>query len=359
MSTSERIINILIVDDSRVTRDLLTFIAESDPQLNIMGYANDGEEAIKFLENNKPDVIIMDIVMPKMNGFEATQHIMKTHPTPIIIISGIYNREEVAKGFEAIKAGALAIIEKPKGVGDSQHIEMARFVIQTIKVISEIKLHIGKNVFEAPSKVSESIARVAATPPPSPYAKRKINAVAIGASIGGPQALCTILSKLPASFPAPIFVVQQISAGFIQGLVNWLSESTTLKVSLAKHGEKASPGNVYVAPDNVNMEILEGNIINLTQKHEAEENSPSISKLFNSIAKTHGNASIAVLLTGLGKDGARELLKLKELGAVTITQDEETCVVFELPQEAIKLGAATNIESVQQIPSTLSQLAGV
>lgn len=359
MQNPDRQIKILIVDDSRVTRDLLTFIAESDPQLQIIGYAADGEEAIKFLETQNPDVIIMDIVMPKMNGFETTAYIMKTHPIPIIIVSGVYNKDEVAKGFQAIKAGALAIIEKPKGISDSQHLEMARFVIQTIKVISDIKLQIGKNVFEVPSKPIEELVEACSIHQPSISERRKINAVAIGASIGGPQALCTILSKLPASFPAPIFIVQQITTGFIQGLVNWLSESTSLKVGLAKHGEKANPGCVYIAPDNMNMEILEGNIINLTQTQPPNDNTPSISKLFGSVAKTHGDSGVGILLTGLGRDGTKELLKMKELGAITITQDEETCVVFELPQEAIKIGAATNIESVQQIPLTLSKLAGV
>jgi len=349
----KRTINVLIVDDSAVARDLLAFIVQSDPQLNVMGFAENGEEALNYLKDHTPDVIIMDIVMPKMNGFELTRRIMETRPLPIIVVSGIYNREEVDKSFKAIEAGALAILEKPKGIGTEQYLDTARFVIETIKAMSEVKFVAGKNVVfpGQPQKTGET------TEPESALdTSPKIEAVAIGASIGGPQALSVILSKLPATFPVPIFVVQHISGGFIQGLVNWLNESTPLTVRLAIDGEKAIPGYVYVAPDKTQMEILEKNVIKLTEDKSETQPAPAISNLFRSMANIYGAKGVGILLTGVGKDGAEDLLAMKQKGALTIVQNEESCVMFDMPRQAIQLGAAERIEPLNLIPLTLTTL---
>lgn len=353
MTTRE--INVLIVDDSPVARDLLAFIIQSDPQLKVIGFAENGEDAINFLKSQTPDVIVMDIVMPKMNGFELTRRIMQNRPIPIIVVSGIYNREEVNKSFKALEAGAIAVLEKPKGIGSSQYLDTARFVIETLKAMSEIKLVAGKNI--GSSSASNQVETSAKRLPEAPHEiQGNVSAIGIGASIGGPQALATILSKLPEKFPIPIFIVQHISGGFIDGLVNWLNESTSLTVKIASDSEKAQPGHVYIAPDRKNMTVDEYNIIHLADETNEANIAPSISQLFKSLAESHGPKSIGILLTGVGKDGAEQLLNMKEKGAITIVQNEETCVMFDMPKQAIQLNAANRIEPIQQIVSILSNL---
>lgn len=347
-----RQINVLIVDDSPVARDLLAYIIQSDPQLKVMGFAENGEDALNFLKNQTPDVIIMDIVMPKMNGFELTRRIMQTHPIPIIVVSGIYNKDEVNKSFKAIEAGALAILEKPKGIGSTQYLDTARFVIETIKAMSEVKMAAYKSAPE-PAAKTETEEPTAA---PAKKGKAKIEAVAIGASIGGPQALAAILSKLPATLPVPIFIVQHISGGFVQGLVSWLNESTSLNVKLAKNEEEALPGYVYIAPDKTQMRIQPGNKIQLVEDLNEAAPAPSIAALFNSMSNVYGPNCLAIILTGVGRDGAEDLLLIKQKGGITIAQNEESSVMFDMPKQAIQLGAATRVEPLQFIPTIISTL---
>ena len=354
------ITKVLIVDDSSVARDFLAFIIESDPELKVIGKAANGEEALELLKHQTPDIIMLDIVMPKMDGFELTKRIMQSHPIPIIVVSGVYNREEVCKSFKAIEAGAVAILEKPKGIGDSRYQDVARFVIETIKVMAKIKPHGAQNLNSAQSPYD--IKKSQETPTPAHHAETKhehvpnIEAIAIGASIGGPQALSTILSALPQDFPCPIFLVQSICSGFIQGFIDWLNGYSSLKVTLAKDGQHAIPGYVYVAPSNVQMEVLNGNMIKLVSDPAETRIAPSIGHLFQSVSQTYGPHSIGIILSGLGSDGAKELLRMKEKGAITIAQNEESCVTFDLPKSAVHLGAANKIENPQQISLSLKSL---
>lgn len=348
-----RQIQVLIVDDSKVTRDLLSYIVESDPQLKVLDTAENGEEALEILKKKKPDVVITDIVMPKMDGFKLTRSIMSSNPIPIIVVSGIYKPEEVKRGFQAIEAGALAILEKPKGIGDKQYVDTARFVIQTIKALAEVKFDVGGNINVKPQPALAKMISPSINIPPKGEKIAEllpIKSIGIGASIGGPQAIQTILSSLPLHFPVPILVVQHISSGFAQGLVNWLKESTPLDISIAQNKEIAMPGHVYIAPDKFHMEITKDNFIRLIPDPDPRgEIPPSIGRLFQSMARDHGAQCIGILLTGAGKDGAQELLTLKEKGALTIAQDEKTSVKFDLPHEAIRLGAAKHILPLSKI----------
>jgi two-component system chemotaxis response regulator CheB len=357
-------IKVLIVDDSPVARELMEYIITSDPQMKVVGMAEDGEKALEFLENQQPDVILLDIVMPKMDGFELTSRIMKTNPLPIIVISGVYNREEILRSFHAMDAGALAILEKPKGVGDAQYKETARFVIETIRAMAKVKMTV-----EVPS--SQKLAQTKSfleknVPIEQAYAPiiekqllkqtgKGFAAVGIGASIGGPQALCEILKGLPQDYPIPIFIVQHIAPGFIRGLVDWLSEACPLKVTIPQDGETAVPGKIYLAPDKYMMEIHKGNIISLKKNLSVGLDSSSIGCLFRSMTETFGDQSIGVLLSGTGHDGAKELLMMKEKGGLTIVQDEESSLVFDLPKLAIQMGAAKKITNLKTIVSLLKE----
>lgn len=349
-----KITNILVVDDSPVSRDLLTYIIESDPSLRVMATAENGEEAVQLVKRQKPDVIMMDIVMPKMNGFEATRHIMEIQPIPIIIVSGIYNSQEVDQCYQAISAGALAILEKPTGIQDPRYAQMAYSIIQAIKSLAEVKIKPSSHlVVQSPAKtVSPPLSK-----PPTPAdGGTSLDVIGIGASVGGPQALHTILSKLPASFPAPFLVVQQISSGFTKGLVDWLATSCSLKVKLAQNKEIATPGTVYVAPDNFHMEIGKGNLIQLVDTPPENGLRPSIDHLFQAMAKNLGPKSIGILLSGRGLDGVEGLLAMKKQGGKTIVQDEESSVMFDKPQKAIRAGAANHITPLSQIASKLESL---
>lgn len=302
-------IKVLIVDDSSVSRDLMQHILSNHPLIEVTGTACDGIEALEFITKNPPDVVFTDIVMPRMNGFELTQKIMQIHPLPVIVVSGVYNKEEIANGFKAIDAGAVSILEKPKGINDAQFGDTVKFIIDTFDLISNMRS----------LKTREQKL-------PSQTVKRKkipdnVKAIAIGSALGGPKALQRLLSSMPPNPELPIFIVQHIVPGFVQGLVDWLSASTKLKVHLAKKGEKALPGHVYIAPDKFHMEILPGNIINLVEDDTQCPYVPSIGRLFRSVANNFGKNSLGILLLGAEKDGAQGLYYMTEQGAYTVVEE--------------------------------------
>lgn len=336
-------INVFIVDDSQVSRELLAHIIESDPQLNVMGTAKCGLEAIRFLETHTPDVITMDVKMPTLDGFEVTQRIMESKPIPIVIVTGAFNSIDTQLAFRAIEAGALAILEKPIGIKDNTYALKAQSIINTVKMIAAVKVVKKKKRAQS----SEEFISL-----PIKDQIQEIHAVGIGASLGGPLALVEILSHLSSQFPVPIFIVQHIAAGFINDLIKWLQERCVLPISLARQGERALPGHIYLAPDGAHMEVGKNNMIFLHQMTD-KAIQPSIGHLFRSMAYAYGPHCIGVLLTGMGRDGAQDLLLMKQQGAYTIAQDEKSCVVFGMPQEAIKLGAASQVLPLDKIAPAL------
>jgi two-component system chemotaxis response regulator CheB len=343
-------IKVLVVDDSSVVREFLVHILSSDPDISVVGTARDGEEAVEFVRRQRPDVITMDIHMPKLNGLDATRLIMETDPTPIVIVSGSEDPSEVATTFNAMDAGALAVLRRPVGIGHPDHESMAQDMVQTVKLMSEVKV-----IRRWPRKPATSPA------PQLAYGGRargsaKTRIVAIGASTGGPPALETILTALPRDFPVPILIVQHMAPGFIGGFARWLAASSGLPVHVATQGESLLPGHVYVAPDDHQMKVEREGKIALT-KHDPEHGlRPSISYLFRSVAEVYGPDAVAGLLTGMGRDGAGELRLLKEHGAVTFAQDKDSSVVHGMPGEAIKLDAATLILPLEKIAKVLANL---
>lgn len=349
-----RQISVLIVDDSAVACQLLTFILQQDPEINVLGSVSNGLEAIKFLENQAPDVILMDINMPKMNGFETTRHIMRNRPIPIIICSGEYKATDVDMSFKAIEAGALAILEKPKGPQDPNFTFTVKKYIEAIKTVSEVKLVTRLASAELPASDS-----AASTSSGLLYAKLKnVEAVGIGASLGGPQALINLLANLHAPFPVPIFIVQHITAGFTEGLISWLGTASKIPLRQAENNQRARPNTVYFAPSETQMEVMPGGIIKLVPQTSNATSSPSVAHLFKSMAATYKDRSIGVILTGMGRDGVNELLLMKEAGAITVAQSENNCLMFGMPREAISIGAATQVLDLDKIPSFLNQVRG-
>lgn len=347
-------IKVLIVEDSPISAELLSYIINSDPALKVIGIVQNGHQAIEFIKVQVPDVITMDIVMPKMGGFEATRQIMQTHPIPIIIISGAYTKEDVNKSFEAIKVGALEVIEKPKGLGDPNFDTVSKNIRKTIKMVAGAKLITRKE----PKQTFKAIKNTLSDKSHNKLIwKEKVKAVGIGASLGGPQALSLILSNLPESFPVPIFIVQHISAGFTAGLIDWLRYYSKLEVRLAKHNEKALPGKVYVAPDHFHLEITPDLTMKLLNEPSEGGLKPSVGRLFRSMAKSFGRNCIGVILTGMGRDGVDDLLYMKQLGAMTIAQSKEDCIMFGMPGEAIAIDAALEVLPLDKIAATLENYA--
>ncbi|MCL6560509.1 MAG: chemotaxis-specific protein-glutamate methyltransferase CheB [Firmicutes bacterium] len=344
-------IRVLIVEDSPVVQALLDHILSSDPEIHVIGTASNGAEALGLLKRMKPDIITMDIHMPEMNGYEAIRRIMETHPVPIVIVSAGYNQEDLEQTFRALEAGAVAVVEKPAGVEHPGFENVAKKLIETVKLMSEVK------VVRRWSRLRR--ADTGASRPGLTLKQRPgdIKCVAIGASTGGPPVLQTVLSRLSKDFSAPIFIVQHIAAGFLQGLVDWLRQATGLPVHIASQGESPLPGHVYFAPDGFQMGVDSGGRIALRKEQQGNGLCPSASYLFRSVAEVFGPYAVGVLLTGMGNDGAEGLKLMKEKGAVTIAQDKDSSVVHGMPGEAIKLGAATYVLTPERIAITLERLA--
>jgi two-component system chemotaxis response regulator CheB len=347
-------IKVLIVEDSQVVRDLLTFILSSDPAIQVIGTAGNGEEAVRTVREKRPDVVTMDIVMPDMDGFEATRIIMETTPTPIVIVSASWDPEEVGKTFRAMEAGALAAIAKPVGVTHPNYKKHTKELIQTVKLMSEVKVIKRRPQQRKVPVISEKWTAGMINP-----VTPDVKIVAIGASTGGPPAIEAILSGLPKDFPAPLLIVQHIAAGFIQGFTDWLANTSRFPVKIAAHGEQLLPGRAYIAPDDFQMGVENGERIILSSSEPENGLRPSVSWMFRSVGKVFGKNAIGVLLTGMGKDGAQELKQMKERGAVTIAQDRESSIVYGMPGEAVAIHAVAYVLSPARIAEFLSGLPRV
>jgi len=345
------IIRVLIVEDSFTVRQYLEHIISSDEQLKVIGVAQDGEEGVRLAKLKRPDIVIMDIHMPRMDGYEATRRIMEECPVPIVVVTSSWDPESVKNSFRAIDAGALVALEKPPGPGHPRSKPLVAKLVQTIKTMSEVRV-----VRRLPRKKKPG-GVTGVSPPPGPaIARQRIEVVAIGASTGGPPVIKGILSGLGKGFSVPILIVQHIAEGFLEGMVEWLNKGSELSVRIASEGEHIRKGVVYFAPDGSHMGVTGGGRIVLSDGPVENGVRPSVSHLFRSIAKAYGGRGAGVLLTGMGKDGAVELAQMKERGAVTVAQDRDSCVVYGMPAEAVKLNGAVHILPPEKIIEFLNSI---
>jgi two-component system chemotaxis response regulator CheB len=347
-------VSVLIVDDSPSIRLLLEHILGRDARIEVIGTVGDGDAAIAFVDaaNPRPDVVLMDIHMPKLDGFEATRRIMETNPLPIVICTATADPQELQVAFRSMEAGAVACVEKPVGPADPEFAARCTNLCQTIWLMSEVKVVRRWAKPRLAAARTASPAPSAAVPWPGLRTLQQ-RIVGIGASTGGPPVLQTILSGLPRDFGAPLLIVQHIARGFLPGMVEWLNQTTGLHVHIAAHGAVPVAGHAYIAPDDFHLGITTSGRLSLAREPAENGLRPSVSWLFRSLAANLGAHAIGVLLTGMGRDGALELLGMRQTGALTIAQDRETSVVHGMPGEAIALGAAAQVLPVDRIAGAL------
>ncbi len=331
------VIKVLIVDDSPTLRRLIRAVLETDAGLSVLGEARNGEEALNMCHQLQPDIITMDIRMPRMNGFEAIQRIMSDSPRPIVVLTTTMSDRELGISFKALDAGALSVIRKPTGMPGRD--PKADELIRQLKAMADVKVVRRRWPSGAPATASRP-----ASPAPSRRPEgRRIELIAIGASTGGPPVVQSILQGLPADLPVPVVLVQHISPGFVEAMARWLDDTTPVSVKVARSGERLAPGVVYLPPDEHHLLVMAGGKAWLDASPPVDGHRPSVTALFDSVAEHYGAAATAVLLTGMGRDGATGLKAIHDAGGRTIAQDEASCVVFGMPRAAAELGAADEI----------------
>ncbi|WP_211467103.1 chemotaxis-specific protein-glutamate methyltransferase CheB [Collimonas silvisoli] len=340
-------IKVLVAEDSAIIRMFLVHLLESDPQICVIGAVGDGQAAVDFVNQEKPDVVLMDIHMPHMDGFEATRRIMQTRAVPIVICSAAANARDLVISFQAMEAGAIACIETPYGREQGDFDATAAHLLETVKLMSEVKV-VRRSAYSRPPSAPAAH--------PSQYTSTRIKLIGIGASTGGPPVLQTILASLPRDFPVPLLVVQHIARGFMAGMAEWLNHTTGRQIHIASYGTYPLPGHAYLAPDDFHMGIDADSRIVLTREEPENHLRPSVSFLFRSLAEACGPGALGILLTGMGQDGAAELRLMKDKGAITIAQDQESSAVYGMPGVAVALGGATHVLAADKIADALAAL---
>jgi two-component system chemotaxis response regulator CheB len=342
-------IRVLIVEDSATAQRLLEEIINGDSRLEVAGAAASGEKALSIIDSIRPDIVTMDIRLPGIDGIETTKRIMKRRPTPIVIVASVSSTEHARVSIEALKAGALSVVEKPRGLASGEFSDLAVRLCRQLILMSDVKL-VRHRRSAAPVRALD------ARPQPTVEARGAIGAIGIVASTGGPNAFMEILRGLGPDFPAPILAVQHITPSFTEGFASWLNGGARIQVEIASNGGTPRPGRVYLAPGDAHLELVDGRL-RLSRAPAISSQRPSGDVLFGSLAAALGPACVAVLLTGMGEDGAQGMRAAYDAGAHTIAEDESTAVVYGMPAAAIALGAATETLPLPQIAPRLRQLA--
>ncbi len=348
-------IRVLVVEDSITVRRRLCEVLSADAEFQVVGEADDGKRAIELCTALRPDVIMMDMMLPVMTGLAATEYIMAHCPTPILIVSSSTNRGELFKTYDALAAGAVDVLEKPNG--DEPDGEWEQRLRSTLRLVSRIRVitHLrGRLRLRAPDS---SVA----PPPPSAQQlkpRRPIEVVAIGASTGGPGALVDVLRALPPEFQLPILIVLHIGAKFGVALADWLDGQTPRRVAYAEHGMRVSDvaGRVVMAPPEQHLSVRNG-CFELTRDAERHSCRPSVDVLFETAAREYGPSMVGCLLTGMGRDGAAGLLEVRRAGGLTIGQDQATSVIYGMPREAALIGAVEHVLPLEAIGPALVTLS--
>ena len=329
-------IRVLLVEDSATMRYHLRESLAEDPDIQVVGEATDGAEAVELVGRLRPDVVTMDMMLPTMSGLVATEHIMAEHPTPILVVSSA-DRQELFSTYNALAAGAVDVLEKPRG--DDSDVDWGRRLRSAVRLVSRIR------VITHPRARLDGRRPAPSLPPVLPAADL-LRLVAVGASTGGPRALTELLRSLPLGFRPPVLCVQHIAASepFAVAFSDWLAGQTGRDVTYARDWTPVESicGRVVLAPPDRHLLVRDGllRLSDLPPRHSCR---PSVDVLFESVAAECGAGAAGCLLTGMGRDGAQGLLMMRGSGGVTFAQDEASCVVYGMPREAAMLGAAAYV----------------
>jgi two-component system chemotaxis response regulator CheB len=372
-------VSVVVVDDSSVQRRFVRMAIESDPGLVLVGEARTGGDALAMVERLRPHVVLMDLHLPVMNGIEAIERIMAVRPTPILVYSSFVDGDDRDNAAAALAAGAVDVMAKP-GAPDGGPSNLEQYadglrrrlrLVGRVKVITHPRAKLGGSGARlsthrlrrpsdpAPTPTSDEVRR---TPlPPAGdlgLTARRVKVVAIGASTGGPQALATLLSELPPDLEPAVVVVQHMAEGFIEGLAGWLDGLCPLPVTVGSSGRRLMPGTVTIAPSGLNLVVHDQLRVTLQEPPRSQYHVPGIDVTFSSLADAVGADAVGLLLTGMGRDGAAGLKKMRERGAFTIAQDEESCAVYGMPAAAMTIGAVDRQLPLAEIGAALRQLTG-
>ena len=339
-------IRVLVVEDSLTVRKRLIEILAGDPELEVVGETADGPAAIELCRRLRPDIITLDMLLGSGDGVAVTEHVMCHFPTPILVVSASTRQHEGLKAYDALNAGAVDVLAKPAG-GDIDGDWEARLVA-AVKLVSRIRVITHLRPARRPG--------LTAVGPPPP-GRGPCRLLAVGASTGGPSAVRTVLGSLPADFPLPILLVLHLSPAFGSAFTDWLSHHVSLPVAMAVDGEPlfGGSGRIVVAPPDRHLIVRQDRLC-LTRDPERFGCRPSVDVLFESLAAEQGMTTAACLLTGMGQDGAKGLLAIRQAGGLTIAQDEATSIVYGMPREAARLGAAKQILPLPEIGPALAAL---
>jgi two-component system chemotaxis response regulator CheB len=343
-------LRVLVAEDSLTVRRRLCETLAAEPGIEVVGEAEDGRQAIERCQALRPDVLTMDMMMPVMTGLAATEYIMAHCPTPILIVSSSINRGELFKTYDALAAGAVDVLEKPRG--DEPDDRWERRFIDTVRLVARIRV------------ITHLRARYAAPAPngvevmPAASASARCQVIALGASTGGPGALVRVLRDLSPAVRVPVLAVLHINEPFGSAFADWLDAQVPRPVAFARHGQALVElaGRIVLAPPDQHLVLRNGATL-LTHGSEVHSCRPSVDVLFESVAAACGPGAVGGLLTGMGRDGASGLLAMRRAGAATVAQDEASCVVYGMPREAALIGAAARILPLAEIGAALSELA--
>ena len=338
-------IRVLIVEDSKVIREFLEHIIGRDPRLEIVGSVESAEEALEILPRVSPDVISMDIRLPGMNGFEATQRIMRERPTPVVVVSASVEQADLQITMNALQAGALTVLEKPVGTTSAEYEALAQRLCTQLAIMSQVKVvrrHRDPRPAARPTRCSVS----------RPADFRILGVVS---STGGPSALVQLFNGLGADFPLPILLVQHITSSFLEGFAAWLDSVCPFSVEIATDCLIPVRGKVYLAPRDRHLRIEKVHL-KIDAGDPVSAQRPSGTVLFQSMARAFGSQALGVILTGMGDDGAERMLELRKSGGYTIAEDGSTAVVYGMPAEAERLGAVLDSLPLPSIAPRILEL---
>ncbi|PMB01245.1 chemotaxis response regulator protein-glutamate methylesterase [Fischerella thermalis CCMEE 5268] len=346
---------VVLVEDSPIALEILQQLLKSSPEVDLVGTARDGVEGLEVISRTQPDVVCTDLFMENMDGLELTQRVMAESPRPILVISNFVGKKDVENIFRLLQAGALDVFPKPITGSPTDYAKVRDELITKIRILASMKVDANPQKLSAAIESSTSSSFLGTNPQVTNIAS-SVQVIAIGASTSSLQTIQKILKQLPQNFSLPIICTLHISGGSLPELVNWLRCECHLKVKIAELGETPTPRTVYFAPENSHLELDVQGKFTYVRATVTEKYCPSITVMFKSLAKYYGRAIAAVLLSGLGSDGAEGLQAISQAGGITIAQHETGGGLFGMVKQANSLNAVQHMLGIEEITPFLLQI---